>query len=103
MSIELTPIDITHLTTNDLLALVEEVNTTKKPRLLMRDSEMLAMLLPAGPRLPQKTKGIWTHYDPTHVRAALKESAGTLAGVDRDDLVDDIAKQRSQESLGRPF
>ena len=45
---------------------------------------------------------LWTTYNPERVRRALQESAGALAGVDRDALLDDLYAARSQESSGRP-
>ncbi len=67
----------------------------------------LAMLMPtgtAGKRTDQPQKrNIWTHYDPQRVKAALKHSAGALQGVDRKELLGDLAAQRSQESAGRSF
>ncbi len=43
------PIDLTHLShLNDWLRLVEEVKTTKTPRVLKRDNETVAMLMPVG-------------------------------------------------------
>ena len=91
----------------DLLRLAEEVKATRKPRLLKRNGETLAMLMPtgtAGKRTDQPQKrNIWTHYDPQRVKAALKHSAGALQGVDRKELLGDLAAQRSQESTGRFF
>src|SRR5260221_4057181 len=91
----------------DLLRLAEEVKATRKPRLLKRNGETLAMLMPtrtAGKRTdkPQK-RNIWTHYDPQRVKAALKHSAGELQGVDPKELLGDLAAQLSQEITGRSF
>ena len=107
MSKNLTPIDLTHLShLNDWLRLVEEVKATKTPRILKRDNETMAMLLPVGTAVqrshPQK-RTIWTNYDPKRVKVALKTSAGALQGVDREELLSDLAEQRGQESTGRPF
>ncbi len=89
----------------DLYRIVEEVKTTKTPRILKRDNETVAMLMPVGTAVqrshPKRT--IWTHYDPKRVRAALKTSAGALQGVDREALLSDLAVQRGQESTGRPL
>ncbi len=43
---------------------------------------------------------LWTTYNPEQVRRALRESAGALAGVDRDALLDDIRAARSQAGRG---
>ena len=103
MSRQIIPIDASKLP--DLLKVAEEVNTTKTPRLIKRNGETLAMLMPAGTagkREPHK-RTIWTHYDPQRVRTALKQSAGALQGVDREELLSDLASQRSQQSSGRVF
>jgi hypothetical protein len=91
----------------DLLRVAEEVKTTKTPRLIKRNGETLAMLMPTGAtgkrdNYPQK-RNIWTHYDPKRVKAALKQSAGALQGVDRVELLHDLSAQRGQESAGRSF
>ncbi len=100
----LIPIDISNLP--DLIRIAEEVQATKTPRILKRESEPVAMLMPIGAGVkrshPQK-RNIWTHYDSKRVRAALQTSAGALQRVDRDELLSDLAAQRGQESAGRPF
>lgn len=106
MSSNLTSVDISTLKLPDLFRLVEEVKATRTPRILKRDSEPVAMLMPVGAAIqrshPHK-RSIWTHYDPKRVRAALKQSAGALQGVDRAELLTDLASQRGQESTGRLF
>ncbi len=65
------------------------------------------MLMPTGATGKRTTRPhkrtIWTHYDPQRVKAALQQSAGALQGVDRKELLRDLAEQRSQESTGRLF
>jgi len=102
MSRQIIPIDASNLP--DLLKVAEEVNMTKTPRLIKRNGENLALLLPTGKKTtyPQK-RTIWTHYNPQKVRAALQQSAGALQGVDRKELLRDLADQRGQESTGRLF
>ncbi len=105
MSRHIIPIDANNLP--DLLKVAEEVKTTKTPRLIKRNGEALALLLPTGrgekrSHPPQK-RTIWTHYDPQQVKAALQASAGALQGVSREELVSDLAEQRGQESAGRLF
>ena len=99
------PIDASNLP--DLLKVAEEVNTTKTPRLIKRNGETLALLMPTGrgekrSHPPQK-RSIWTHYDPQRVKAALRDSKGALQGVNREELLSDLAEQRRQESTGRLF
>lgn len=104
MSRRIIPIDASNLP--DLLKVAEEVNTTKTPRLIKRNGETLAMLMPAGAvkrTHPQQKRTIWTHYDPQRVKAALKQSAGALQGVNREELLSDLAEQRSQKSTGHLF
>jgi hypothetical protein len=106
MNRHFTTIDISTLKPSDLLRIAEEVKATKTPRILRRDSEPVAMLMPVGTAVqhshPQK-RTIWTHYDPKRVRAALQTSAGALQGIDREKLLSDFAAQRGQESTGRPL
>lgn len=103
MSRHIIPIDASKLP--DLLRIAEEVNTTKTPRLIKRDGETLAILMPTGAAVKHTTcppkRTIWTGYDPQLVRAALKQSAGALQGVNREELLSDLAEQRGQESRGR--
>ncbi len=86
--------------------MASEVAATKTPRILKRDREPVAMLMPVGTvvarRNPQR-RAIWTHYDPKRVRAVLKTSVEALQGVDRGELFSDLANQRRQESTGRHF
>ncbi len=105
MSRHIIPIEASNLP--DLLKVAEEVKTTKTPRLIKRKGESLALLMPAGTAVKRRDephkRTIWTHYDPQRVKAALKQSAGALQGVDREKLLTDLASQRSQESSGRAF
>jgi hypothetical protein len=41
-------------------------------------------------------------YDPQQMRAAIHAAAGTMKGVDRDELLADLRAERGQESIGRP-
>lgn len=100
-----TPIDITNIP--ELRHLVEEMRASKQPRLLKQDRESVALLMPLGTILKQQQattkEDIWTDYDAGKVRAALAQSAGTLAGVNRKNLLTDILNERSQENTYRPF
>ena len=71
---------------------------TKQPRLLKQDSETVAMLMPLGTALETTTEDIWAQYNPTKVQQALQQSARTLAGVNREKFLRDIANERTQES-----
>ncbi len=54
------------------------------------------------PPLVSDTAKIWENYDPDRVLRALHESAGAFRGIDRDQLLADLAEQRGQDSSGRP-
>jgi hypothetical protein len=45
---------------------------------------------------------VWAGYDPERVFRAFDQATGILAGVDRDQLLTDLAAQREQDSHGRP-
>jgi hypothetical protein len=45
---------------------------------------------------------IWSGYDLDRVREGIRRSAGAFHGVDRDQLLADLAEQREQDSRGRP-
>jgi hypothetical protein len=96
----LKPIDVSQLP--DVLRIAEEVRRTRQPRLLRRDSEDVALVVPieqfdredvessiwtdAG---GLATRNPWTDYDAARAKRALRASAGTLARVDPDALLDD--------------
>jgi hypothetical protein len=107
--------------TPDVLRLAEEVQRTRQPRLLQRDREDLAIIIPVAPRGQTRTTqeqaldaqiwadvgvtdpgSIWANYDPDQVKAALQQVKGALAGIDRKQLLDDIYEAREQASNTRP-
>jgi hypothetical protein len=98
-----TPIDITNIP--ELRHLVEEMRASRQPRLLKQDRESVALLMPLGTSLKQQVPtpkdDVWTDYDTEKVRTALAQSAGTLAGVQRESLLTDIRNERSQEKTNR--
>ncbi len=99
-----TPLDITNIP--ELRHLVEEMRASKQPRLLKQDRESVALLMPLGDLFtqpPTSKEDIWTDYDAGKVRTALAQSAGILAGVNRESLLTDIRNQRTQESTHRQF
>ncbi len=67
------------------------MKSAKQPRLLKQDSKTVAMLMPMGTALEQNTHALLIDYQPDKVYQALKQSAGTLAGVNRKKLLEDIA------------
>ncbi len=42
------------------------------------------------------------HYDPQKMREAIHAAAGTMKGVNRDELLADLRAERGQDSIGRP-
>src|SRR3954462_4049684 len=41
-------------------------------------------------------------YDPRKMRAAIHAAAGTMKGVNREELLADLRAERGQDSVGRP-
>jgi hypothetical protein len=97
----ITPIDITNIPA--LKRIVADMKRKQQPRLLKQDSEPVAMLWPMGATLEQPTRDIWKNYQPDKVQQALQQSAGMLTGVDRKELLADIANARSQGTHRRSF
>lgn len=75
---------------SDLLSLAEEVRTTKEPRVLSRDSEDIAVLMPVTIPLRRKLKRKKTKAD----YAAFRSAAGGWKDVDTDELIENIYEDR---------
>lgn len=77
MAQELAPIDITN--TPDLVRLVEEVQTTRRPRRLRRGDEDVALLMPLAPAPPKRrTRGqVLTEQDPVFGLIGIGHSGGS--------------------------
>src|SRR5579864_4700885 len=90
----LTPIDISNLP--DLLRLAEEVQTTKTPRILKRDTETVAMLMPVGTAVKPGKKPAPTKAD----YAASLAAIGTWSDLDPDALIAHV--YRAREAGSRP-
>ena len=101
MNRNLTPIDISSLP--DIRRLAEEVQATKTPRVLQRDNENIAVVMPLASAVLAQRTNIWENYNAKSVQAALRESAGALDGVDKETLLRDIKAARRQETQRRPF
>jgi hypothetical protein len=83
------PIDITN--SPELLQLAEEVRASKEARVLMRDSEELAVVVPLSAR-PKKRRN---HRKPAADLAAFRASAGGWKGlVDVDKFLEDVYESR---------
>ena len=92
MSRTLTPIDISHLP--DLLRLAEEVQNTKTPRILKRDNETVAMLMPVGTPVKPEKKPSPTKADYDASLAAL----GSWRDLDPDALIAHVYRAREEGS-----
>lgn len=91
MASEVKAIDISDVP--ELVRLAEEVRTTGERRLLRRDGEDGAMLVPARPRRKRaKTKA---DYE------AFLSSAGSWKDVDTDKFIADVYESRKRSSRPR--
>jgi len=91
MSTNLTSIDINSMKLPDLYRIVEEVKTTKTPRILKRDNETVAMLMPVGAKGISKKKQTRSQKNYKRFLAA----AGSLKGlIDAEQLKKDIYESR---------
>lgn len=75
---------------SDLLSLAEEVRTTKEPRVLRRDSEDIAILMPVTSPIRREIKRKKTKAD----YAAFHSAAGGWKDVDTDTLIKNIYEDR---------
>jgi hypothetical protein len=104
----------------ELLRLAKEVRRTKQPCILRRGHEDIAIVVPVGTgtvadRREQVTEAqiwadagvtgpadLWADYDADIVRTALQQARGALAGVDREELLEDLRGARAQDTKTRP-
>jgi len=94
MSTNLTSIEIATLKPSDLFRLVEEVNATKQPRILKRDREPVAMLMPIGTTVKPKKKQAPTKADYETFLSAF----GSWKDVDTEKLKRDIYDTRKHSN-----
>ena len=93
MQKEIEHIDISNVP--ELLRIAEEVQTTRQPRILTRDSEDVAVLMPVTPSLQRQAKRERTKAD----YEAFLSAAGSWKGlVDPDKLIADIYESRRLSS-----
>src|SRR2546425_13115011 len=92
MAKELKPFDIGN--TPELIRLAEEVRATREPRVLRRDSEDLAVLMPLSPGTRRRPARAKTKAD----YEAFRSAAGGWKDVDTDKLISDIYESRSRSS-----
>jgi len=75
----------------DILRLAEEVRRAGEPRVLRRDGEDLAMVVPMPrPRRTRLKKPTAADY------AAFHRAAGSWADIDTDTLIEDIYRARGE-------
>ena len=74
----------------ELLRLAEEVHSTHEPRILQRDGEDLALLVPVGRIGARRRRKPRTSAD----EEALRSAAGSWPDVDTDRLIADIYDSR---------
>lgn len=74
----------------ELLRIAEEVRNTREPRLLRRDSEDLAVVMPVKRALGSRTRKVKTKAD----YEAFRSAAGGWKDVDTDRLIADIYADR---------
>ena len=96
MSNTLTPIDIKNYP--DMLRLAEEVQATKKPRILKRENETIAVLMPVGTAIKQRTTQKKTKAD----YKAFRTAAGSWKDVDADTLLKNIYEDRHRANTRPP-
>ena len=78
---------------SELGRFLEEIG--EAPVVLEKDGERYVLAREAA-------HDIWADYDPEKVRQALLQSAGALAGIDRESLLNDIRAARAQHDPGHP-
>jgi len=83
-----TPIDISNFP--DLLRIAREVQAAKQPRILTRESETIAVLMPVGTVVKSKKKQGKTKADYEAFRAA----AGSWKDMDVEKFKADISASR---------
>jgi hypothetical protein len=89
MAEEMIYIDISDVP--DLLRIAEEVRTTRKPRMLRRDNENVAVLMPVTSTRRRKASRTKSKADYEAFRAA---GGGWKGLVDTDKLIRDIYESR---------
>jgi hypothetical protein len=78
----------------ELLRLAEEVRSTNEPRVLIRNSEEIAVVVPVVARAKKRRGRMKTKADYETFRAA----AGGWADVDTDKLIEDIYEARRRSN-----
>ena len=89
MAKEMRPIDISSVP--DLVRIAEEVRTTGRPRILRRNGEDMAMVIPIAHGRKRRAKRARTEAD---YEAFLSAAGGWKGLVDADKLLADIYESR---------
>ncbi|TAK26367.1 MAG: hypothetical protein EPO26_00085 [Chloroflexota bacterium] len=86
----------------DLERVADEVRRTGRPRVLRRDSEKLAIVMPVHdhdtPTILDDPHRIWSGYDPDRVRAAFAATMGSWRDLDTDKMIADLYRAREEGS-----
>ena len=98
MSGNLTSIDINSMKLPDLYRIVEEVKATKTPRILKRDHEAVAMLMPVGTNVKPEKKPA-----NQHAIAATLALAGSWSDLDWDDMIRQLDRIRHESTPTPPI
>ena len=85
-------IDISHVP--ELLRIVEEVRATNEPRVLRREGEDLAILVPSSSTKRTRPRRAKTTAD----YEAFRSAAGSWRDVDTDKLVSEIYESRRRST-----
>lgn len=89
---------------SQLATLVRSAAETGEPLYIDADGEIFKVSIKKPLiGLKHEREDPWKDYDPEKVREALRASRGALAGVDTDELLQDIMAAREQDPLTRPY
>jgi hypothetical protein len=86
----------------ELERLADEVRRNKRPRVLRRDNQDLAIVTPVYDQNASATQadseGIWATYDADRVRAALTATMGSWHDLDTNRMISDLYRAREEGS-----
>jgi len=81
---------------------IEPTSETAKILRLVGDEPITVETGGVRYRIERDERATLENYDPAKALAALRRSAGALAGIDVEAFKKEIREQRSQDSKGRP-
>jgi hypothetical protein len=80
----------------EILRLAEEVSRTGQRRVIGRDGQALAVIIPAVGDSP--SDDLWAAYSASAVQAVIGELAGVLDAADADAMLDELYRAREEGS-----